>query len=124
LTIHLDTSALIAAFASPRPAADTLERLGAEGHVLALSTPVLFEWLRGPRTAWELSARRRVITQVVPFDAGAAEQAAAIYLQLTRHRYRDIDIAIAACAIEHNASLWTLNVDDFSDIPGLTLYQP
>ena len=37
-------------------------------------------------------------------------------------RGREIDLAIAACAIEQNAILWTLNPEDFHDVPGLTLY--
>jgi predicted nucleic acid-binding protein len=32
-----------------------------------------------------------------------------------------IDIAIAACALAHNAALWTLNPADFKDIPDLQL---
>ena len=39
------------------------------------------------------------------------------------HESREIDIAIAACAIRHEAALWTLNTADFADIPGLRLYQ-
>jgi predicted nucleic acid-binding protein len=31
-------------------------------------------------------------------------------------------LAIAACAIEHGARLWTLNPKDFRDIAGLVLY--
>jgi predicted nucleic acid-binding protein len=126
VTIHLDTSALIAALATPRPAADALDRAGAAGHRLVISTPVLFEWLRGPRTAWELRAQESLIPEshLVDFDPDIARRAARIYGQLRRSRHRDIDIAIAACAIEHNAALWTLHVDDFSDIPGLRLYDP
>jgi predicted nucleic acid-binding protein len=40
---------------------------------------------------------------------------------MKRPRGREIDIAIAACAIANNASLWTLCPEDFSDVPGLTL---
>jgi predicted nucleic acid-binding protein len=32
-----------------------------------------------------------------------------------------MDLAIAACAIGHGAGLWTLNPDDFRDVPGLVL---
>jgi predicted nucleic acid-binding protein len=42
---------------------------------------------------------------------------------LRRARGREIDVAIAACAIEHGATLWTLYPSDFRDIPGLSLYR-
>jgi len=32
-----------------------------------------------------------------------------------------VDLAIAASALAWEATLWTLNVDDFHDIPGLDL---
>jgi predicted nucleic acid-binding protein len=32
-----------------------------------------------------------------------------------------VDLAIAACAIVHGAALWTLNPQDFKDVPGLEL---
>jgi predicted nucleic acid-binding protein len=32
-----------------------------------------------------------------------------------------MDIAIAACALVHGGALWTLNRDDFRDIPDLKL---
>jgi predicted nucleic acid-binding protein len=35
-----------------------------------------------------------------------------------------MDIAIAACAIEQRARLWTLNPEEFRDLPGLELYAP
>lgn len=126
MTVHLDTSALIAALADPRPAALQLRRLGERGDRPVVSTPVLFEWCRGPRTAIELRLQRELIPddQIAVFDARCARTAAALCLQLASRRHGDLDIAIAACAIEHNAALWTLNVDDFSDIPGLRLYRP
>jgi len=37
-------------------------------------------------------------------------------------RGREADIAIAACAIEHEAAVWTTNRRHFQDIPGLRLY--
>ena len=48
-------------------------------------------------------------------------QAAALYAQLTCPRGRDLDLAVAACALVHDAALWTLNPKDFSDVPGLKL---
>ena len=56
------------------------------------------------------------------FGPVEAATAAGLSRTLTRPRGRDIDVAIAACAIEHRARLWTLNRDDFHDIPGLQLY--
>jgi predicted nucleic acid-binding protein len=34
-----------------------------------------------------------------------------------------MNIAIAACAIEHGAHLWTLNPADFRDLPGVELFE-
>ncbi|MGC9949622.1 MAG: hypothetical protein ABSF64_24920 [Bryobacteraceae bacterium] len=45
-----------------------------------------------------------------------------MYQSLHRGRGREIDLAIAACAITHEAALWTLHAADFKDIPGLRLY--
>ena len=56
------------------------------------------------------------------FDDAVAARAAALYRSLKRPRGREIDLAIAACAVEHNASLWTLNPAGFKDVPGLILY--
>lgn len=36
-------------------------------------------------------------------------------------RGREIDLAIAACAIARQAQFWTLNIANFKDIPGLRL---
>ena len=93
------------------------------GHRVQLSTIVLYEWLRGPRTINELRVQEEIFprAQAAPFDTDAAGQAAALYAQLTRPRGRDLDLAVAACALVHDAALWTLNHKDFSDVPGLKL---
>ena len=123
MTIHLDTSALVGALAGPRDAFDRLRTLVDEGHRVRLSTIVLYEWLRGPRTVTELRVQEDLFPrdQAVPFDAEAAAQAAALYARLPRSRSRNLDLAIAACALVGDASLWTLNPDDFGDVPGLRL---
>ena len=43
------------------------------------------------------------------------------YTKVQRARKRELDIAIAACALVHGGALWTLNRDDFRDIPDLRL---
>jgi predicted nucleic acid-binding protein len=58
---------------------------------------------------------------IVPFDAEEAAIAARLYRSLPRGRGREVDLMIAACAIRHDAELWTLNAADFKDIPGLRL---
>ena len=50
-----------------------------------------------------------------------AEIAAKLYRQISRPRGREMDLAIAACAIAFEIPLWTLNRKDFADIPGLKL---
>jgi predicted nucleic acid-binding protein len=60
----------------------------------------------------------------VPFGVPEAAVAAKLYRQVRKARDREIDIAIAACAITREAALWTLNRGDFADIPGLILATP
>jgi predicted nucleic acid-binding protein len=121
--IHLDTSALIASLTGRRSHAPVLRRFVADGERLGASTIVLYEWWRGPRTAEELRDQEALIpgAAAVPFGAAEAALAADLYKRLRHPRQREIDIAIAACAIGRNAALWTLNRQDFADIPGLEL---
>ena len=123
MTIHLDTSALVGALTGPRDAFDRLRTLIDEGHRVRLSTMVLYEWLRGPRTLTELRVQEDLFPreQALPFDGEAAARAAALYARMPRPRGRELDLAIAACALADDAWLWTLNLDDFSDVPGLKL---
>ena len=57
----------------------------------------------------------------VSFGSAEALLAADVYQKIKRPRGREIDIAIAACAIVHEAHLWTVNPADFKDIPNLKL---
>ena len=122
--IHLDTSVLIDALTGPRRSAPGLRRAIESGERIACSTIVLYEWLRGPRAAEELRAQETLFPNdaAVEFGAAEASRAAALYRTVRHPRGREIDLAIAACAIAHRAQFWTLNVDDFADIPGLELY--
>ena len=123
MTIHLDTSTLVRALAGPDGAADRLYTFIDQGHRLQLSSIVLYEWLRGPRTVSELRVQEDLFPreQAVPFDTEAAVQAAQLYARLPRPRGRDVDLMIAACALVSEAALWTLNPKDFGDVPGLRL---
>jgi predicted nucleic acid-binding protein len=87
---------------------------------------VLFEWLRGPRSSDEKRAQEGLFpfASSIAFGAPEARVAANLYIALPRARSREMDIAIAACAIVRDAVLWTLNPADFRDIPGLRLFSP
>jgi predicted nucleic acid-binding protein len=121
--IHLDTSSLVAALTGPRSAAPALRRWIHDGERVGVSTLVLYEWWRGPRSRQELSDQETFFPAAAAavFTRREAEVAAEIYRRVKRARQREIDIAIAACAIANGAALWTLNPRDFQDIPGLDL---
>jgi predicted nucleic acid-binding protein len=123
MIVHVDTSALIDALTGPRRSLDTLARLVDQGNRLVVSTLVLYEWLRGPRTRAELAAQQELFPDegAVVFGAAEAALAARLYRALPRGRGRAVDLAVAACAIANEAAFWTLNPADFRDVPGLTL---
>ena len=122
--IHLDTSILIDALTGTRRSAAALRRAIEHGERVQVSAIVLYEWLRGPRTTAELDDQEALFPRhgTVAFDSESAAIAARLYARMPRARGREIDLAIAACAIAHGASLWTLNRSDFADIPGLRLH--
>ncbi|MCU0255851.1 MAG: PIN domain-containing protein [Vicinamibacterales bacterium] len=122
---HLDTSVLVDALTGPRRSAAALRALIADGERIRCSSLVLYEWLRGPRHDAELRVQETLFpgSEAVPFGRAEAVLAAQLYRQVRRPRGREIDLAIAACAIVHDAALWTLNPADFSDIPGLRLHR-
>ena len=123
MIVHIDTSALVDALTGPRRSLDTLIGFTADGHRLECSTIVLYEWLRGPRTRAELAAQENLFPseRAVAFGAADAAMAARLYKQVTRARGREIDLAVAACALTSGAAVWTLNPGDFRDIPGIRL---
>jgi predicted nucleic acid-binding protein len=121
--IHLDTSALVDALSGPRRSAAALRALIDAGERITFSTMVLYEWRRGPRHAEELRVQEALFPGdlAAPFGPAEAALAAELYARARRPRGREIDLAIAACAILGDAALWTLNPADFADIPRLRL---
>jgi len=122
--IHLDTSLLVDALTGPRRSAGALRKTIERGERVTLSTLVLYEWRRGPRQPEELAAQEALFPNesVVPFGRQEAVLAAELYRAIRRPRGREIDLAIAACALANGAEFWTLNPQDFRDIPGLTIF--
>jgi predicted nucleic acid-binding protein len=121
--VHVDTSALVDALTGPRRSLDKLIALTDQGHRLSLSSIVLYEWLRGPRTRADLTAQEALFPseRTVAFGAEEAAAAARLYKAMNRVRGREVDLAVAASALVHGASIWTLNSADFRDVPGLRL---
>lgn len=93
---------------------------------VSISSIVLYEWLRGPRLKEEIEVQEALFpgANAIPFGFAEAQIASKLYRTVKRPRGREADLAVAACALCDGASLWTLNVSDFSDIPFLVLWQP
>ena len=122
--ILLDTSVLIDALTGGRRLAPALRRTIESGERVAIPSLVLYEWQRGPRRPEELAAQEALWPSeaAIAFGPDEAATAANLYRSTRGARGREIDLAIAACAIRWNAALWTLNVKDFRDVQGLTLF--
>ena len=124
--ILLDTSVLIDTFSGARRSASAVRRAIEDGERLVIATLVLYEWLRGPRVPEELAAQAALFPEgsAIPFGPIEARKAVELYRAVRRSRGREVDLAIAACALTHEARLWTRNVDDFRDVPGLVVERP
>ncbi len=124
--IVLDTSVIIDSLTGPKRSAEVLRRWIAGGERLLIPALVLYEWLRGPRMQQELAAQEALFPGrlALPFGPPEAAVAAELYRAVRRPRGRELDLAIAACAIVRDAELWTLNSADFRDLPGLRLRLP
>ena len=119
--ILLDTSVLVEMLGAGGGMRGDLRAAIARGDRLAIPSLVLYEWLRGPRVPEELSAQEALFpSRDAPvFGPYEAQVAAGLYRALPRPRGREIDLAIAACALTWDAAIWTLNPEDFGDVPGL-----
>ena len=122
----VDTSVLVDSLTGPRRLYPILRRVLDSGRKLQIPSVVLYEWWRGPRTQPELAIQEILLPREAALYFGAEEAALAarLYRQVSRARSREMDLAIAACAMVREIPLWTLNRGDFKDIPGLTLAQP
>jgi predicted nucleic acid-binding protein len=123
--IVIDTSALIDALTGPRRSAPALRAAIEDGERLLLPALVLYEWLRGPRRDEELAAQEALLpsADAIPFGPAEGRAAATLYGAVEESRGREVDIAIAAHALVRRSKVWTLNVVDFADLPGLELFE-
>src|SRR5437588_1060518 len=109
--IIIDTSVLVDSFTGPRRSLQLLGDLLDRGERVIMTSIVLYEWLRGPRVRQELVDQEDIFrsASVVAFDMTDAARAADIYKRVRSPRGREIDLAIAAMALNRNAAVWTLN---------------
>jgi predicted nucleic acid-binding protein len=124
--IVIDTSVLVDGLTGLKHGGPAIRSVLAEGETILLPALVLYEWLRGPRISEELALQESLFPSksAIPFDSEEAIVSADLYRAMTRPRSREIDLAIAACALLRQARLWTLNPADFEDVPGIQLYVP
>jgi len=122
--IVLDTSVLVDSLTGEKRSAAALRRVFERSERVVLPALVCYEWLRGPRLRQELALAERLFPRESAIVFGPAEAAlsAKLYRSVRHPRGREMDLAMAACAIVREAELWTLNPADFEDIPGLRLY--
>ena len=87
------------------------------------ATAVVTLRLRIGRRAAPFHTRRRhpCIRQGIERIATAATD---LYRSVPEPRGREVDIAIAAHAIVRDVPVWTLNIADFEDLPGVRLFAP
>lgn len=124
--ILLDSSILVDAFCGKRASAPALRAAIDRGDRILVPALALYEWLRGPRLPRELETVETLFPaeSALPFGPDESALAADLYKAVPRARGREMDLAIAAHALVHDATIWTLNVRDFKDLPGIIAIAP
>jgi tRNA(fMet)-specific endonuclease VapC len=127
----VDTNWVIDALHAEPVAVQTLADLTDDGLAISLITYAeLYEgayYARDPQTALagiQTFLRKK---ELLPLTTEIAERFAVVRGQLSRHVRRqigDLDLLIAATALEHDLILLTRNLKDFQHIPELRIYPP
>lgn len=91
-----------------------LERWLKDGQKVQVSAVAWSEFLTGPFLPEQLQLAEAIIQKIVPFGQAEATCAAKIYNDAGRKREKRLDCMIAATAIVSQASLATLNRQDFA----------
>jgi len=118
--IVLDTSVLIDSLTGPKRSAPRLRATLEQGERLLLPSWSSTSGCAGRGSPKELPAQEALLPSesAIPVSSEQAALSARLYRTVRRPRGREIDIAIAACAITRDAPLWSLNPAGFADIPG------
>jgi predicted nucleic acid-binding protein len=124
--IHLDTSFLIRAVVPDTDAGKRLRGWLVDGEPLAMSAIAWGEFCCGSLSPGVNLDCRNLLDAIVPFSESSGELAAELFNGTGRRRMSFADCMIAASAIEAEASLATMNGEDFSRFLqyGLTLINP
>jgi predicted nucleic acid-binding protein len=120
---HLDTDFLIRALTRAGAERARLGALLASDAELEMSALAWYEFERGPRTPEQLAVGRRMVGAqgILAFDEERAAQAAELFRLLAGRKRHGVDIAIAAAALERDATLLTCNARDYAGIEGLLI---
>lgn len=111
--IHFDTNALIALPQRDRRGAPMVDRI-VDGEAAAVCVIVWYEDLVGPLPQGEADLARSFVRQRIdPVTEKVTALAAELYNQADRSRRFTTDALIAATAMQADAELVTVNVDDF-----------
>ncbi len=123
---HLDTDYLIHALTRRGAERERLAALVSTDAELEMSALAWYEFERGPRTPQQLAVGRRFLGPegVLAFDEERVQRAAELFRELEGSKRYGVDIAIAAAALERQATLLTCNARDYRDIEGLIVERP
>jgi predicted nucleic acid-binding protein len=112
--LHLDTNALIALADPTQPVVSLVRERVLEGILPEACAMAWHEFVRGPLLPDELLRVERVVgARIRPVTRSTSELAARLFNATGRRRASTADCFIAASAIEHDANLLTLDLDDF-----------
>jgi predicted nucleic acid-binding protein len=128
----VDSTLVIDHLANVPDAAQLIDQLAQDGIVMSIVT--YMEAFQGvvrseqPKEAAKKFHAFADLVLILPFSRAVAERCArlreTLRSQNKRVKSRALDLIIAATALEYGLTLVTKNTEDFTDIPGLTLYQP
>ena len=111
--IHLDTCFLIRALVQGTDADSRLRKWLSDGHRLCMDSIAWTEFLCGPVQPDERKLAELIVTERVSYSESAAQRAAELFNATGRRRGTLADCMIAATAVECDAALATVNLDDF-----------
>ena len=131
MTYLVDTDWIVDALHDLPAAVQTLLELAPQGLAVSLiSYGELFEgayYARDPQTALAGLAAFLQGKDILPLTVPIMERFGIVRGQLSRQlrqQIGDMDLLIAATALEHDLTLLTRNVRDFQHVPDLKLYRP